>query len=180
MTRGKATWVHTYMPAFMAWSIQIMKERAFGQNDELCDALAAIVPSGTDLAVVKSIAMLIEVTSYIFAPEHPEEIDSPYYMFVRHLAMAQRRRPGYKVMTLELFRQIFETFDERHIFRIPEMVVAMFEMENPLYVPVPSCSAIGTLVPFITYYFNVPPGQPDFEFALSLSLIHISEPTRPY
>ena len=175
LTRGKATWVDTYMPDFMAWSIQIMTDRAFGQNDELCNALAAIVPSGTDLVVVKSIAMLIEVTSFIFDPEHPDELDSPYYMFMRHLATGQRRRPGFKVMTLELFRQIFETFDERHIFRIPEMVVAMFEMEIPRYVPDPGCSAIGTLVPFITHYFNVPPGQPDFEFALSNAIMDAEE-----
>lgn len=173
LIRGKATWVDAYIPEFMAWSVQIMTDRAFGQNDKLCKELAAIVPADTNLAVVKSIAMLIEVTSFIFdADENNDDLDSPYdspyCMFTRHLVTCQKQngRPGYKVMTLDLFRQMFENFDERHIFRMPDMVVAMFEMEVPIYVPPPGHSAIGTLLPFITHYFNVPPGQPEFEKAL--------------
>lgn len=191
LIRGKATWVDAYIPEFMAWSVQIMTDRAFGQNDKLCKELAAIVPAGTNLAVVKSIAMLIEVTSFIFDPDdNHDDPDSAYCMFTRHLVTCQKQngRPGYKVMTLDLFRQVFENFDERHIFRMPDMVVAMFEMEVPIYVPPPGHSAIGTLLPFITHYFNVPPGQPEFEKALSdaigdaeqivIPLKHASIPTQ--
>ena len=90
--------------------------------------------------------------------------------------------PKPALLELQQFRRVLDAVDFAHLTRTDTRTAVLFPAHVDLDLPIADVQHIGdrALMPEIALHAWISAKEADLRPALALSLIHISEPTRPY